>query len=83
MTYQKLPDSEKVTQVLPEEKQLPLKGLYLDQRLATMSAKIGRTLVITNFLTDRNGVIAKADEHHHFQVPFELKNASSGGFSKS
>jgi riboflavin biosynthesis pyrimidine reductase len=76
MTYQKLPDSEKVTQVLPEEKQLPLEGLYLDQRLAGMSAKIGRSLVITDFLTDRNGVIAKADEHHHFQVPVELKNGS-------
>jgi riboflavin biosynthesis pyrimidine reductase len=76
MTYQKLPDSEKVTQVLPEEKQLPLEGLYLSQRLAVMSAKIGRPLVIANFLTDRNGVIAKADEHHRFQVPSELKNVS-------
>jgi hypothetical protein len=71
-----LPDSEKVTQVLPEEKRLPIEGLYLGQRLAAMSAKIGRTLVITNFLTDKNGVIAKADEHHHFRVPVELKNAS-------
>jgi riboflavin biosynthesis pyrimidine reductase len=32
--------------------------------------------VITNFLTDRNGVIAKADERHHFRVPAEIKNAS-------
>jgi riboflavin biosynthesis pyrimidine reductase len=82
MIYQKLPDSEKVTQVLPEGKQLPLEGLYLGQRLAAKSAKIGRSLVITDFLTDRNGVIAKADEHHHFQVPVELKNASDWRLSQ-
>jgi hypothetical protein len=76
MTLQQLPDSERVTQVLPERKQVPLKGLYLGQRLATISAKIGRPLVITDFLTDRNGVIAKADEHHNFQVPLELRNTS-------
>jgi riboflavin biosynthesis pyrimidine reductase len=82
MINQKLPDSEKVTQVLPEGKQLPLEGLYLGQRLAPMSAKIGRSLVITDFLTDRNGVIAKADEYQHFQVPIELKNASDWRLSQ-
>jgi riboflavin biosynthesis pyrimidine reductase len=82
MIHKKLPDSEKVTQVLPEGKQLPLEGLYLGQRLAAQSAKIGRSLVITNFLTDRNGVIARADEHHHFQVPIELKNASDWRLSQ-
>ena len=82
MTNQKLPDSEKVTQVYPEEKQLPLEGLYLGQRLAAMPAKIGRSLVITDFLTDRNGIIAKADEHHHFQVPLELRNASDWKLSQ-
>jgi len=76
MTFQKLPDFETVTQVFPERKQVPLKGLYLGQRVAETSAKIGRPLVITNFLTDRNGVIAKADEHHNFQVPLELRNTS-------
>jgi riboflavin biosynthesis pyrimidine reductase len=76
MTFQKLPDSEKVTQVYPEKKQVRLEGLYLGQRLAKISAKIGRTLVIGNFLTDRNGVIAKEDQHHVFQVPLELKNTS-------
>lgn len=76
MTVQKLPDSKKATQVLPEKGQVPLEGLYLGQRLAGMSTKIGRTLVIADFLTDRNGVIAKADAHHDFQVPLELKNAS-------
>lgn len=76
MTFQKLPDSEKVTQVSPEKKQMPLEGLYLGQRLAELSAKIRRTLVIADFLTDRNGVIAKADEQHNFQVPLELRNTS-------
>jgi riboflavin biosynthesis pyrimidine reductase len=82
MIYQKLPDSEKVTQVYPEEKQVPLEGLYLGQRLAAHSGKIGRSLVITDFLTDRNGVIAKTDEHHHLQVPVELKNASDWRLSQ-
>jgi riboflavin biosynthesis pyrimidine reductase len=76
MTFQELPDAERVTQVLPERKLVPLKGLYLGQRLAEISAKIGRPLVITDFLTDRHGVIAKADEHHNFQVPLELRNTS-------
>jgi riboflavin biosynthesis pyrimidine reductase len=76
MRFQKLPDSGNVTQVLPEKKQLPLEGLYLDQRLVEMSTKIGKTLVIANFLTDRNGVIAKKDNQHNFHVPVELRNTS-------
>lgn len=76
MTFQEGTDSEDVTQLLPEKQQLPLRGLYLGQRLAEISAQIGRALVIADFLTDRNGVIAKADEQHNFQVPLELKNAS-------
>jgi riboflavin biosynthesis pyrimidine reductase len=76
MTFQKLPDSKKVTQVLPEKNSISLEGLYLGQRLAEMSAKIGRTLVIASFLTDRNGVIAKADTQHHFHVPLEIRNTS-------
>lgn len=76
MTFQKLPDANLVTQVFPEKRLVPLEGLYLGQKLAEMSTKIRRSLVIANFLTDRNGVIAKADEHHHFQVPLELRNPS-------
>lgn len=76
LIFQQLLDSQKITQVFPEKKQVLFEGLYLDQRLAEISAKIGRTLVIANFLTDRNGVIAKADEHHNFQVPLEIKNTS-------
>jgi riboflavin biosynthesis pyrimidine reductase len=76
MTFQKLPDSEKVTQIFPKKGQVRLEGLYLDQRLAELSATIGRPLVLTDFLTDRRGIIAKADDQHHFQVPRELKNTS-------
>ena len=76
MTFQNLPDYGKVIQVFPEKKQVLLEGLYLSQQLAEMAAKIGRPLVVTDFLTDRNGVIAKADENHVFRVPLELRNAS-------
>jgi hypothetical protein len=76
MTFQKLPDPLQVTQVFPERKRLPLEGLYLGQRLNEISSKIGRTLVISDFLTDRNGVIAKADEQNNFRVPLELRNRS-------
>jgi riboflavin biosynthesis pyrimidine reductase len=76
MTFQKLPNANLVTQVFPEKRQVPLEGLYLGQKLAQISAKIGRSLVIANFLTDKNGVIAKADKHHHFRVPLELRNPS-------
>ncbi len=72
----RLPDSEKVTQLFPEKRQVPLDDLYLRQGLADLSAKIGKTLVITDFLTDRNGVIAVADERRNFRVPLELRNAS-------
>jgi riboflavin biosynthesis pyrimidine reductase len=76
MILQKLPDSEKVTQIFPKKRQMRLEGLYLDQRLAELSVMIGRPLVLTDFLTDRQGIIAKADEQHHFQVPPEIKNTS-------
>ncbi len=71
-----IPGSATVTQVLPEKKTLQLEGLYLGQRLLEMSIKIGRSLVIADFLTDRNGVIAQADEQHDFRVPPELRNSS-------
>jgi hypothetical protein len=75
MTFKKLPDSEKVTQLFPGKKQVLLEGLYLGQRLSGISVRIGRALVITDFLTDRNGVIAKADGQHNFRVPLELRNS--------
>lgn len=76
------PDSATVTELLPEGKELPLRGLYLDQRLADMAAGLRKTLVVTTFLTDSNGVIAKADEAHHFQVPRETRNDSDWRLSQ-
>ncbi len=76
------PDSSTVTEVFPEKTQLPLKGLYLGQGLAKMAAQAGRTLVVTTFLTDKNGVIAKADQDRHFHVPAETRNASDWRLSQ-
>jgi len=69
----------KVNQVFPVKKQVPLQGLYLDQRLRELAAEIGRSLVLTNFLTDKNGVVSKADQDGRFQIPAELKNSSDWG----
>ena len=69
----------KVNQVFPVKKQVPLEGLYLDQRLMEMAREIGRSLVLTDFLTDKNGVVAKASKDGHFQIPAELKNSSDWG----
>jgi riboflavin biosynthesis pyrimidine reductase len=68
-----------IDQVYPVKRQVPLEGLYLDQRLMEMANQIGRSLVLTNFLTDQNGVVAKADKEGHFQVPRDLKNSSDWG----
>jgi riboflavin biosynthesis pyrimidine reductase len=76
MKNESVPGSGTIHQVFPEKKQVPLDGLYLGERLAELSTKIGRSLVVTDFLTDRNGVIAKTDGQHHFQVPLELRNTS-------
>ncbi len=76
------PNSKIVTEILPEKKQMPLEGLYLGQGLAGMSVQKGRTLVLTTYLTDRNEVIAKADQDNHFHVPPETRNASDWRLSQ-
>ena len=68
-----------INQVFPVKKQVPLEGLYLDQRLMDMATEIGRSLVLTDYLTDKNGVVAKKDKDGHFQIPAELKNSSDWG----
>jgi hypothetical protein len=65
-----------VTQIFPVRRQLPLEGLYLGQGFAGTAAKIGRAMVISDFLTDCNGVIARLNQQHIFKVPLELRNAS-------
>ncbi len=77
-----LPDSNTVTEVLPEKNKLPLQGLYLRQGFPQMAAQMQKALVLTTYLTDRNGVIAKANEQGHFQVPSETRNASDWRLSQ-
>src|SRR5215211_3638112 len=68
-----------INQVFPMKRQVPLEGLYLDQRLRDRAAEIGRSLVLTDFLTDKNGVIAKATKDGRFEIPAALKNSSDWG----
>jgi riboflavin biosynthesis pyrimidine reductase len=68
-----------INQVFPVKRQVPLEGLYLDQRLMDRAAEMGRSLVLTDFLTDKNGVIAKATKDGHFEIPAALKNSSDWG----
>jgi len=68
-----------IDQVFPVKKQVPLEGLYLDQKLLDLAAHMGRSLVLTDYLTDKNGVVAKAGKEGQFQIPVELKNASDWG----
>jgi riboflavin biosynthesis pyrimidine reductase len=68
-----------LNQVFPVQRQVPLEGLYLDQRLMERAADLGRSLVLTDYLTDKNGVIAKATQEGHFEIPKALKNSSDWG----
>ncbi len=65
-----------IDQVFPVEKQVPLEGLYLGERLVDLAVEIGRSLVLTDYLADQNGVIAKAANDGQFAIPPELKNSS-------
>ena len=68
-----------INQVVPVNKEMPLEGLYLGENLRKTAMETGRGVVLTNFLTDKNGVIAKADKDGRFQVPKEIKNSSDWG----
>ena len=68
-----------IDQVYPVKRQVPLEGLYLGERLIDIAAEMGRSVVLTDFLTDQNGVIAKATQDAHFEIPAELKNSSDWG----
>jgi riboflavin biosynthesis pyrimidine reductase len=68
-----------INQVFPVKRQVSLEGLYLEQSLRDKAAEIGRSLVLTDFLTDKNGVIAKAAKEGHFEIPAALKNSSDWG----
>lgn len=68
-----------INQVFPVKRQVPLEGLYLAERLRERAAGLGRSLVLTDFLADKNGVIAKATQDGHFEIPAALKNPSDWG----
>lgn len=51
-------------------------GLYLDRDLQSMAKRAGRMIVIANYVTDLNDVIARKDSDGEFQVAKELKNGS-------
>ena len=68
-----------IDQLSPVKRQVPLDGLYLGQRLKALAAEMGRSLVLTDYLTDKNGVVAKAARDGHFEVPAALKYASDWG----
>jgi len=68
-----------LNQVFPVKRQVPLEGLYLGERLMELAAEMGRSLVLTDYLTDKNGVIAKATKDGHFEIPAALKNSSDWG----
>jgi len=73
---EKEPIMRMINQVFPAKKQVPLERLYLGQRLMEIAVELGRGVVFTDFLTDKNGVVAKATQGAHFEIPAELKNSS-------
>ena len=76
MANQKPLGSEEVTQLFPGKKQVSLKGLYLDQKLAGLAGTIGRPLVIADYITDKNGLVAIKSDSGRWRVPPEIKNSS-------
>jgi hypothetical protein len=68
-----------INQVFPVNRQVPLEGLYLGERLMDRAADLRRSLVLTDYLTDKNGVIAKAAKEGDFEIPAALKNSSDWG----
>jgi riboflavin biosynthesis pyrimidine reductase len=68
-----------VQQVLPVKQLVPLRGLYLGQRLMQMSTEIGRSVVLADFITDKNGIVATAYKPGRFHVPAGLRNPSDWG----
>lgn len=75
-------DSQIVTEILPTRRKLPLEGLYLKQDLVSLTAQLHKALVLSTYITDIHGVIAKADDQGHFHVPAETRNDSDWRLSQ-
>lgn len=71
-----MPTTGEVIQLFPEKKQVPLEGLYLRQNLSELPAQVGRPLVLTAYVTDRNGIVANKGKNNSLQVPPEIKNSA-------
>jgi|WetSurMetagenome_2_1015567.scaffolds.fasta_scaffold133915_2 riboflavin biosynthesis pyrimidine reductase len=69
-------DSDEVLQLFMQEKWSPIRGLYLDQKLAGLSVALGRPLVITSYVTDLHGIIARKSDKGRLQVPPAIENTS-------
>lgn len=63
-----------VEQITPELKSLPLEGLYLHHHLREIAEKLKRPVVIANYITDENDVIATRDREGKFQLAQEVEN---------
>ncbi len=57
-----------------DNEMVPVEGLYLKLDLQELARRNGEKLIITNYITDINDVIATKDEEGEFQVAKELKN---------
>ncbi|MCH7730231.1 dihydrofolate reductase family protein [Patescibacteria group bacterium] len=62
-----------IRQIEPEEKPVQLEGMYLNHNLQELAKKLGRPVVIANYITDLNDVIAVKDVRG---APEKLKNPS-------
>lgn len=65
----------KIRQILPQEKEVPLKGLYLKHNLRKIAEKLGRAIIFANYVSDKNDVIAQKHEKGNWQVAKEVKNS--------
>lgn len=72
-------NGSEVTQLFPVRKQVPLEGLYLGQNLLATAKQAGRSIVVADFVTDKNGVVAVADKPGRFRIPAALRSTSDWG----
>jgi riboflavin biosynthesis pyrimidine reductase len=70
----RLQHKKEILEVMPNKSVMPLKNLYLNQRLHNVSENLGRSIIYTNYICDLNEVIAVKDQDGFFRVPKALRN---------